>query len=83
MPGFSCPRIGQIVLDVSDELSDSSAMTKRTALEQKFHDEMTKLAAEHCLKRAKSIDGCAHFAREFSDALLKERRDSQRKDNGR
>lgn len=58
-------------------------MTKRTALEQKYHDEMSLLAAEHCLRKAKSIDGCAHFAREFADAMLKERRDSQRKDTGR
>ena len=58
-------------------------MTKRGAAEQKFHDEMAKLAAEHCLRKAKSIDGCAHFAREFADTMLKERRDSQRKDKGR
>lgn len=58
-------------------------MTKRTALEQKYHDEMTKLAAEHCLAKAESIDGCAHFAREFADAMLKERRESQSEDKGR
>jgi len=58
-------------------------MTKRTAIEQKFWDETARAVAAHCLRKAKSIDGCAHFAREFADAMLKERRDSQRKDNGR
>lgn len=58
-------------------------MVKRTAGEQKYHDEMSKLAAEHCLRKAKTIDGCSHFAREFADSMLRERRDSQRKDNGR
>lgn len=56
---------------------------KRGATEQKFWDDVAKTIAADCFRRFKKVDGCAHFARSVADAMLRERRDSQRKDNGR
>lgn len=58
-------------------------MVKRTASEQKFWDEIAKEVSKKCFKGLRNINGCSHLAREYADRMLRERRDSQSKDNGR
>lgn len=58
-------------------------MTKRTAIEQRMWDEVAKAVVSDCFRRFKKVQGCTKFARDVADEMLKQRRDSQRRDTGR
>lgn len=60
----------------------SATNPNRTEAEQAYWDSVSLAVVAVCAMKAKKAPGCAHYARDMADALLSQRRDSERNDKG-